>query len=74
MPRKKTTVYIEEELLKMAKIGAARSGKRDYQIFEEALRHYLGLGLLEDVWRRNKLGEEEVLRLAYRELHGSRCQ
>ncbi len=72
MARKKTTVYIEEELLKAAKISAARSGKRDYQIFEEALRHYLGLGLLEQVWRRSKLGEEEALRLAYRELHGSR--
>ena len=74
MPRQKTTVYIEEELLKMAKISAARRGKREYQIFEEALRHYLGLDVLEQVWRRSKLGEEDALRLAYREVHGSRRQ
>jgi hypothetical protein len=72
MTRKKTTVYIDEELLKAAKISATRTGKRDYQIFEEALRQYLGLGLLEQVWRRSKLGEEEALRLAYTELHRSR--
>ncbi len=72
MPRKKTTVYIDEELLKAAKISATRTGKKDYQVFEEALRQYLGLGLLEQVWQRSKLRESEALRLAYRELHSSR--
>ncbi len=72
MVRRKTTVYIDEELLKAAKISAARTGKKDYQIFEEALRQYLGLSVLEQAWQRSKLSEEEALRLAYRELHSSR--
>ncbi len=72
MARKKTTVYIDEELLRAAKVSAARTGKKNYQVFEEALRQYLGLGLLEEVWQRGKLRESEALRLVYRELHRSR--
>ena len=37
MVRKKTTVYIDEALLRAAKVAAARSGKREYEVFEEAL-------------------------------------
>ncbi len=72
MARKKTTVYIEEDLLKAAKIAAARTGKRGYQVFEEALRQYLGAGVIEKVWRRSRLSEDQALRLAYKELHTAR--
>lgn len=41
--RRKTTIYVEDELLRATKIAAARTGKRDYQVIEEALRAYLGL-------------------------------
>ena len=70
--RRKTTVYLDDELVRAAKIAAARSGKRDYQVFEEALRAYLGLELLERVGARSDLTEEQALDLAYRELHQSR--
>ncbi len=70
--RRKTTVYLDDELLRAAKIAAARSGKRDYQVFEEALRAYLGLELLERVGARSDLTEDQALDLAYRELHQSR--
>ena len=43
MAKKKTTVYLDEELWRAAKAVAARSGRRDYQVLEEALRRYLGL-------------------------------
>ena len=72
MASKKTTVYIEEDLLKAAKIMAARAGVKEYQIFEEALRKYLGLEVVERVWRRSRLGEGQALRLAYKELHAAR--
>ena len=65
MKRKKTTVYIDEHVLRATRIHAAREGKRDYQVFEEALRVYLGLDVLERVWSRNDLEEDEALRLAY---------
>jgi hypothetical protein len=70
--KRKTTVYLEDELLRATKIAAARSGKRDYQVVEEALRAYLGLDLLEGVGARSGLKENEALDLAYRELHQSR--
>lgn len=72
MPRSKTTVYIEESLLRAAKVAAARSGRKDYEIFEEALRTYLGIEVLERVWARNHLTERQALDLAYRELRASR--
>jgi hypothetical protein len=70
--RRKTTVYLEDDLLRATKIAAARTGKRDYQVVEEALRAYLGLDLLERVGARSKLTEVEALDLAYQELHRSR--
>ena len=70
--RRKTTVYLEDELLRATKIAAARTGKRDYQVVEEALRAYLGLDLLDRVGARSNLTENEALDLAYRELHQSR--
>ena len=70
--RRKTTIYVEEELLRATKIAAARTGQRDYQVVEEALRAYLGLELLDRAGARSKLTEDEALDLAYRELHQSR--
>jgi hypothetical protein len=49
--RKKTTVYVEADLLRSARIAAARSGKRGSDIFEGALRSYLGRDVLERVWQ-----------------------
>jgi len=72
MMRRKTTIYVEDELLRAAKIAAARTGKHDYQVVEEALRAYLGLELLERVGTRSTLTEGEALDLAYQELHQSR--
>jgi hypothetical protein len=70
--KRKTTVYLEDDLLRATKIAPARSGKRDYQVVEEALRAYLGLDLLERVGARSSLNEDEALDLAYRELNQSR--
>jgi hypothetical protein len=67
--RRKTTICVEEDLLRATKVAVARAGKRDYQVVEEALRAYLGLELLERVGARSKLTEDEALDLAYQELH-----
>jgi hypothetical protein len=61
--RRKTTVYLEDDLLRATKVAAARAGKRDYQVVEEALRAYLGLELLERVGARSELKEDEALDL-----------
>ena len=41
MARKKTTIYLEPELLTAAKTLAASSGRREYEIIEDALRVYV---------------------------------
>ncbi len=75
MSRKKTTVYIEEGLLRAAKALAVRTGKKEYEVFEEALRAHLGFDALEKVWKREGLPDEEkAVRLAYEELHAMRAE
>ncbi|RMD69482.1 MAG: hypothetical protein D6819_06845 [Gammaproteobacteria bacterium] len=69
MAKKKTTIYLDEDLLRAAKVMAARSGKREYQIVEEALRRYLGLEILNRVGARSNMEEDEALALAYGEIH-----
>jgi hypothetical protein len=72
--RTKTTVYIDPDLLRAVKVAAARTGKKEYAIFEEALRRYLGFELLRLVPPRTpeELDEDEALDLAYRELREAR--
>jgi len=53
MVRRKTTVTIDEELQRLAKVAAARSGRRGYEVFEEALRQPLSLDVLDRVWARS---------------------
>ncbi len=72
MARRKTTIYIEDTLLKATKILAARTGKKEYEVVEDALRGYLGLGALEKIWNRSQLTEKEALEIAYKELHAGR--
>jgi hypothetical protein len=68
----KTTVYLQPELLRAAKVEAARTGKRGYEVFEEALRAYLGFGVVKRVSAASDLPEQGALELAYAELHRAR--
>lgn len=70
--RRKTTVYLEENVLRATRIAAARAGKKEHQVIEEALSSYLGLELLGRVGKRSSLTGEEAMRSAYREIHRSR--
>lgn len=72
MTRKKTTVYLDEDLLRGAKVLAARTDRKDYEVLEEALRAYLGIAVLERVWGRADLSDDEALKVAYRELDAMR--
>jgi hypothetical protein len=72
MTRAKTTIYVDEDLLRAAKVQAARTGRREYEVFEEALRQYLGLEVLEAVWSRVDVSEDKATELAYRELRAAR--
>jgi hypothetical protein len=72
MPKVRTTLTIDEEVLRAVKVRAARSGKGDSEVIEDALRRDLGLDLLERLWARNQLSEEEADKLAVEAQHASR--
>ena len=72
MARKKTTVYIDEDILRSTRVLAARTGKRDSDVVQDALRSYLGVDVLDRVWGRSDLDEEQALKLAYEEVHRGR--
>jgi hypothetical protein len=52
MASTRTTVTLDEEVIRAVRIKAARSGKRDSQVIEESLRRDLGLDDLRDIWAR----------------------
>jgi hypothetical protein len=73
MSKIRTTLTVDEDVLRAVRIKAARTGKRDSEVIEESLRRDLGLDALEEIWARVKsLPEEEALDLAYKELHDMR--
>jgi predicted transcriptional regulator len=74
MARKKTTVYLDEDLLRSAKVMAARTDRKDSEVFEAALRQYLGIDVLEQVGARSDLTDEEALDLAYEALREVRAE
>jgi len=73
MPQSRTTFSLDARVLRAARIAAARTGKRDSEIVEEALRSYLGLDVVAAVRERAAIGADAAERLAYNELHASRA-
>jgi Ribbon-helix-helix protein, copG family len=72
MRRLRTTVTLDEDVLRWVRVRAARQGKGDSQVIEESLRRDLGLDLLERLWNKNRLDEGEAMRLAVEAQHRTR--
>lgn len=72
MPKVRTTVTLDESVLRAVRVRAARSGKGDSEVIEEALRQQLGLDLFERAWSRNDLPEDEAMDLATEAQHKTR--
>lgn len=72
MTKVRTTLTIDEEVLRAVKVQAARTGKPDSQVIEDALRRDLGLDLLERLWNRASLNQEEAMALAVAAQHEAR--
>ncbi len=64
MPKTRTTLTIDEDLLRAVKVRAARAGKGESEFIEEALRRELGLELLDRLWEASSLSEDEAMNLA----------
>jgi len=74
MAKVRTTLTIDEQVLRAVKIRGARTGKGDSEVIEEALRRELGFDLLERLWQRGDLGEEQALALAVEAQHKTRSR
>ena len=72
MSKVRTTLTIDEDVLRAVKVRGARLGKGDSQVIEDALRRELGFDLLERLWQRNDVGEDEALALAAEAQHKPR--
>jgi hypothetical protein len=72
MAKVRTTLTIDEDVLRWVKVRAARTGKGDSAVIEEALRRDLGLDVLDRLWERNDLTEDEANALAVEAQHRTR--
>jgi hypothetical protein len=64
MPKIRTTLTLDDQVLTAARVYAARSGKGDGEVVEEALRAMLGLNLLDTLWANADLDDDAAMSLA----------
>lgn len=64
MTKVRTTLTVDQDVLRAVRVKAARSGQKDSEVIEAALRRDLGMDLLEDLWSRNDMSEEDAMALA----------
>jgi hypothetical protein len=72
MPKVRTTLTIDEEVLRAVKVRAARTGRGESEVIEEAVRRELGLDLLDRIWATTGLPEDEARALAVEAQHAAR--
>jgi Ribbon-helix-helix protein, copG family len=72
MAKARTTVTLDEGVLRAVRVKAARTGRRDSDVIEEALRRDLGLDLVARLWEAADLPEDEASRLAVEAQHETR--
>ena len=63
---------LDEEVLKLVKVRAARMGKGDSEVIEDSLRRDLGFELLERLWSKDQMPEAQALKLAVEAQHSTR--
>ena len=67
MARHKTTLSIDEDLMRQVRVRAARTNRSQSAVLEEALRE--GLGVIERIRTKAGLSEEAALDLASGVVH-----
>ena len=70
MAKVKTTLSLDSELMRQVRVRAARTGRTQSGILEEALRE--GLGVIDRIRSNNAADEEEALALASQAVHDVR--
>jgi len=74
MPKVRTTLTLDADLMRMVKVRAARQGKGDSEVIEESLRRDLGLEVLDRLWSKNRMSEEDALQLGREAQHSTRTR
>jgi hypothetical protein len=65
MPKVRTTLTIDEDVLRAVKLRAAATGEGESKLIEDAVRRDLGLDTLRDLWANvEPMAEEEAMDLA----------
>ena len=72
MAKVRTTLTVDEQVLRAVKIRGARTGKGDSEVIEDALRRDFGLDLLDRLWQRNDLTEAQAIEIAVEAQHSTR--
>jgi hypothetical protein len=72
MSKVRTTLTIDETVMRAVKLRAARTGQGDSKVIEESLRRDLGLDVLERLWQGNQLSDQQATALAVEAQHQTR--
>ena len=72
MAKVQMTFTVDEDVMRAVRIAAARTGKDDGQLIEDALRRDLGLDLLSRMQMRNQMPEGDAMALAIEAQHATR--
>jgi len=72
MTKVRTTLTIDADVLRAVKVRAARTGRGDSEVIEEALRRDLGIDILDRIWAVNDMEEDEATALAVEAQHRTR--
>lgn len=74
MSKVRTTLTVDESVMRAVKMRAARTGRADSAVIEESLRRDLDLDLLERLWEHNQLPEDKATALAVEAQHKTRSR
>jgi len=74
MVKVRTTLTIDEDVLREVKVRAARTGAGDSEVIEQALRRDLGIDLLDRLWAVADMDEDEAMALAVEAQHATRSR
>ncbi|MBV9838044.1 MAG: hypothetical protein JO156_07995 [Solirubrobacterales bacterium] len=72
MAKVRTTLTIDEDVLRWVRIRAARTGASDSAVIEESLRRDLKLDVLDEVWSNATMSEAKASELAVEAQHATR--
>lgn len=72
MAKVKTTLSIDEDLMRRIRVRAARTGRSDSDVLEATLR--AGLGIIDRIRAKAGMSEEDAVQLADRVIHDVRSR